>query len=62
MIHTVLRSLIFLTILMFVFQFHEFTSMIELTIIALLLVACIPADGREGPKHVSGLPHVCVLL
>jgi len=36
--------------------------MIELSIIALLLVACLPADGRKRPKHIAGLPHVCMLL
>lgn len=41
---------------------YDFTSMIELSIIALLLVACIPADGRKGPKHARGLPHVCIPL
>jgi hypothetical protein len=38
------------------------TSMTQLAIMVLFFVECLPKDGRKRPKHVAGLPHVCILL
>jgi hypothetical protein len=36
--------------------------MIQLTILYFSLWNTSPEDGRKGPKHVGGLPHVCISL
>ena len=40
----------------------RYTSMIQIAIIVLFSVEYFPEDDRKRPKHVGGLPHVCISL
>ena len=49
-------------ILIFVLQMYICAFMIKLAINLFFFVEYLPDDGRKWPKHIGGLPHVCISM